>query len=123
MPSKIAHFSLIAVIFSTANQPKTIPNLKFCFIKMAHRATYMYIYNDYSCSVFCQVYTVQCTCDYLFSCILCLETSRRLAFFEGVVFESVKGQLISEEFFFVFRYAKKPTIFFLQISALVSKSG
>ena len=61
MPSKIAHFSLIAVIFSTANQPKTIPNLKFCFIKMAHRATYMYIYNDFSCSVFCQVYTVRAT--------------------------------------------------------------
>ena len=40
-----------------------------------------------------------------------------------LMFDSVaKGQLISEELFLVFKYSKKPTIF-LQISALVSKSG
>ena len=59
----------------------------------------------------------------LFSCILCLETSRRLAFFEGVVFESVKGQLISEEFFSCFQILQKNQPFVLQISALVSESG
>ena len=28
--------------FSTARRPKTIPNLKFCLIKMTHRATYIH---------------------------------------------------------------------------------
>ena len=39
MPSKVAYFT--AIIFSTANWPKTSPNIKLCFIKMAHRTTYL----------------------------------------------------------------------------------
>ena len=31
----------IAEIFSTASQPKTIPNLKICFMKKAHLVTYI----------------------------------------------------------------------------------
>lgn len=38
---KINTLSLIAVIFRTVNGPKTIPNLNFSFIKMAHCATYI----------------------------------------------------------------------------------
>ena len=34
-------FSKIADIFSTASLPKTSPNIKFCSIKIAHRATYI----------------------------------------------------------------------------------
>ena len=56
LPSKVAHFWLIAVIFSTANGPTTIPNLKFCFIKWL---TARLIHIDFSCSVFCQVYNVR----------------------------------------------------------------
>ena len=42
MSSKVAYFSLIEEIFSAADlQPKTSPNFKFCFIKMAHRVTYI----------------------------------------------------------------------------------
>ena len=58
------------------------------------------------------VSSVRCICDYLFSCILCLETSRRLAFFVGVVFESVKGQLISEEFFLSSDTPKNKPLFY-----------
>ena len=32
-PSKVGHFNKIAEIISTANRPKTSPNLKFCLIK------------------------------------------------------------------------------------------
>ena len=42
LPPKVAYFSLISEIFSTANQLKTSPNFKLFFIKMAHRATYIY---------------------------------------------------------------------------------
>ena len=46
LPIKTAlktYFSLILDIFSTiANRPKTSRNLKFCFIKMAHRVTYIF---------------------------------------------------------------------------------
>ena len=45
MPSKVANYRLGWAVFSTANQPQTSPNLKFCFIKMSHRATL--IYNDF----------------------------------------------------------------------------
>ena len=40
---KVVYFSVIWADFSTANRPKTSPNLKLCSIKMAHRATYVYI--------------------------------------------------------------------------------
>ena len=40
-PSKIGYVSKIGEIFSTAGRPKTSPNLKFCFIKIAHRVTYI----------------------------------------------------------------------------------
>ena len=40
MPSEVAYFNTQSEIFSTANRPKTSPNLIFCFIKMTHRATY-----------------------------------------------------------------------------------
>ena len=39
MPSKLTCFSLGWAVFSTANWPKTSPNLKFCFIYMSHRTT------------------------------------------------------------------------------------
>ena len=39
-PSKVGYFSKIAEIFSTVGRLKNIPNLKFCFIKIAHRTTY-----------------------------------------------------------------------------------
>ena len=39
LPSKVAYFMAKSEIFSTANLPKTSPNLKFCSIKIAHHAT------------------------------------------------------------------------------------
>jgi hypothetical protein len=39
LPSK--YFCSIAENFSTCNRPKTSPNIKFCTIKMSHRATYI----------------------------------------------------------------------------------
>ena len=48
MPSKVAYFTAQSEIFSTANQPKTSPNIIFCSIKMAHRGIYIYLYyNDF----------------------------------------------------------------------------
>ena len=43
-PSKVAHNR--PIFFSTANQPKTSPNLNFCSIKNAHRAA-VCMYNDF----------------------------------------------------------------------------
>ena len=43
MPSKVANNRLGWAVFSTANQQKTSLNLKFCSIKIAHRATYIYV--------------------------------------------------------------------------------
>ena len=40
---KIGYFCKIAEMFSTAGRSKTWSNLKFCFIKLAHRATYKMI--------------------------------------------------------------------------------
>ena len=40
LPSKVAHNQL-HFFFITANRPKTSPNLNFCFIKFAHRTTYV----------------------------------------------------------------------------------
>ena len=41
LPSKVANDRLGWAVFRTANRPKTSPNLKFCFIKIAHCATYL----------------------------------------------------------------------------------
>ena len=38
--SKVGCFSKIAEIFSTVGRLRNIPNLKFCFIKIAHRTTF-----------------------------------------------------------------------------------
>ena len=40
--SKLVKNSLGRAGSSIANRPKTSPNVKFCSIKMAHRATFMY---------------------------------------------------------------------------------
>jgi hypothetical protein len=40
LPSKVAH-NQPNFFISTANRPKTSPNLNFCSIKNAHRATYV----------------------------------------------------------------------------------
>ena len=34
-----------------ANKHKTSPNLNFCSIEIAHRATYVHIYNDFVCPI------------------------------------------------------------------------
>ena len=41
------YFSKNAEIFKTTDRPKTSTNLKLCFIKIAHRTTYIIIYNDF----------------------------------------------------------------------------
>ena len=41
MPLKIRYVSKIKEIFSTSDQPKTSPNLKFCSIKIVHYTTFM----------------------------------------------------------------------------------
>ena len=38
---KVGNNSLNWAVFSNANWPKTIPNLKFCSKKLAHVATYV----------------------------------------------------------------------------------
>ena len=43
MPSKIANNRLGWAVFSTANHPKTSPNLKFCYKKMSHVPHDLYI--------------------------------------------------------------------------------
>ena len=44
--SKVAH-NQPNFFFSTANRPKKSPNLNFCSMKIAHRATYA-MYNDFA---------------------------------------------------------------------------
>ena len=39
--SKVGYHIGISEIFSTADRPKTRPNFKFCFIKLARRMTYI----------------------------------------------------------------------------------
>ena len=41
LTSKAANNRVGWAVFSTANRPKTSPNIKFCSIKIAHRATCM----------------------------------------------------------------------------------
>ena len=41
LSSKVAYNRPIFFLFSTANLPKTSPNLNICSIKIAHPATYM----------------------------------------------------------------------------------
>ena len=73
---KKGYFSKIAEILSTACRPKTCPNFKLCFIRIAHRATYIKghcVANVQFCSIMAASFSLLYRMEFKFNDVLSIQ--------------------------------------------------